>query len=239
MSDPSSLETFLHRYDLDTSQPSAGQWRTDLLRRALGPIVVLWIAIVALGLVIVGPLGGLPGEVAVNEALVESRSPGLNAATEAMSLMGSTEFIIGVCVIAVVVLYWRTRWWWFAVVPPLAVALQALVFMTSALVVGRGRPEVEKLDDSPPTSGFPSGHTGASTAFYVTLALLVQRINNPVLRVIATVVCLAVPVLVAYARLYRGMHHLSDVIVGALNGLICAYLAWSYLRRDVSGQTRA
>lgn len=239
MSDPASLDTYLHRYDLDTSRPSGAQWRRDLLRRALGPIVVLWVAIVAVGLVIVGPLDGLPGEVAVNEALVEGRTPTLNAATEAMSLMGSTEFIIGVCVIAVVVLYWRTRWWWFAVVPPLAVALQAFVFMTSALVVGRGRPEVEKLDDSPPTSGFPSGHTGASTAFYVTLAVVVQRIHNPVFRVIATLVCLAIPLLVAYSRLYRGMHHLSDVIVGTLNGLVCAYLAWNYLRRDVSVQTRA
>jgi len=32
------------------------------------------------------------------------------------------------------------------------------------------------------------------------------------------------PFLVAYARLYRGMHHLSDVVVGAIDGLICAGL---------------
>jgi membrane-associated phospholipid phosphatase len=38
-------------------------------------------------------------------------------------------------------------------------------------------------------------------------------------------VCSVIPVLVAYARPYRGMHHLSDVIVGAINGLVCAALA--------------
>jgi membrane-associated phospholipid phosphatase len=38
-------------------------------------------------------------------------------------------------------------------------------------------------------------------------------------------VCSVIPVLVAYARLYRGMHHLSDVVVGAINGLACAALA--------------
>jgi undecaprenyl-diphosphatase len=37
--------------------------------------------------------------------------------------------------------------------------------------------------------------------------------------------CSLIPFLVAYSRLYRGMHHLSDVIVGAINGLICAALA--------------
>jgi len=151
--------------------------------------------------------------------------------------LANFEDIINIDFLAVVVIYWRTRWWWFAVIPALAVALQAFVLMTSALVVGRGRPEVDKLHESPPTSGFPSGHTGASTAFYVTAVLVVQRISNPVLRVAVTVLCLAVPVLVAYARLYRGMHHVSDVVVGGLNGLVCAYVAWRYLRRDP--QTRA
>ena len=59
-----------------------------------------------------------------------------------------------------------------------------------------------------------------------------QRISNPVLRWVLTVVCLVIPFLVAYARLYRGMHHLSDVVVGFLNGLTCAILAWLYLRRS-------
>ncbi len=103
--------------------------------------------------------------------------------------------------------------------------------MTSALIVGRDRPNVDHLEDAPPTSSFPSGHTGASVAFYLSLALLVQRISTTWLRVLLTVVCAAVPLLVAVARLYMGMHHLSDVAVGALNGAVCVWLAWHYLRR--------
>ena len=45
------------------------------------------------------------------------------------------------------------------------------------------------------------------------------------------------PLLVGYARLYRGMHHLSDVLVGAVNGVVCMLLAWNYLRRKTSGTT--
>jgi PAP2 superfamily len=45
-------------------------------------------------------------------------------------------------------------------------------------------------------------------------------------------VCVAVPFLVASARLYRGMHHVSDVLVAILNGLVAALLAWGWLRRD-------
>jgi len=35
---------------------------------------------------------------------------------------------------------------------------------------------------------------------------------------------------VTYARLYRGMHHITDVGVGMLNGLLCALLAYGWYR---------
>jgi membrane-associated phospholipid phosphatase len=117
------------------------------------------------------------------------------------------------------------------VVPAIAIAVQAAVFMLAALVVGGERPEVEQLDPAPPTSSFPSGHSGASIALYVSLSLMAQRIGHAWLRVSVTVVLLVLPLLVVYARLYRGMHHLSDVIVGVLNGLVCVVLGWYWLRR--------
>ena len=79
----------------------------------------------------------------------------------------------------------------------------------------------------------PSMHgiIGASTALYLSFALLAQRIRPPALRRTVTTLCLLIPLLVAWARLYRGMHHLSDILVGAANGVACALLAWAYLRR--------
>jgi membrane-associated phospholipid phosphatase len=121
-----------------------------------------------------------------------------------------------------------------AVVPAIAIAVQATVFVIATAVTGRDRPDVAHLDPAPPTSSYPSGHVGAATALYFTLAAIAQQIRNPVLRWVITVVCLVIPFLVAYARLYRGMHHLSDVGVGFLNGLACALLAWLYLRRRTS-----
>ena len=226
------MDRFLHRYELDTSEPSVTQARRDVLRRALAPAIVLWAGILGLGLLIVGPLDSLPAEGEVNEELVEARTPAWDSITSLMSNVGATEFIVGACVVGVGLLWWRTRQWWFAIVPALAVALQALLFVTSAQLVGRTRPEVEHLDESPPTSGFPSGHAGASTAFYLTLALVAQRIRRPVLRGLATALCVLVPLAVGFARLYRGMHFLTDVVVGTLNGVVCAWLAWRYLRRD-------
>ncbi|MCU1431666.1 MAG: phosphatase family protein [Actinotalea sp.] len=226
------MATFLERYDADTHPPTRREAWHDLVRRTLVPALALWVLVVGIGLLIRGPLGDLEGEDVVNEGLVEARTPVLNSLTSVWSLIGSTEFIIGACLIAMLVLWRRVRQWWLAFVPAIAVSVQALIFMSAALVVGRSRPEVEQLEESPPTSSFPSGHTGAATAFYVVLAMLSQRIKNPVLRWTATVLCLLVPLAVGFARLYRGMHHPSDVAVGAINGLVCAGLAWRYLRRD-------
>ena len=85
------------------------------------------------------------------------------------------------------------------------------------------------------TSSYPSGHVGASVALYSSLAIMATTIERAWLRRTVIGVCSVIPVLVTYARLYRGMHHLSDVVVGAINGLACAALAAACLvhrRRD-------
>jgi len=228
-----TVHTFVHRYELDTRPVTFKQASADLAKRALLPAVAWWLVVVGIGLLIVGPLNDLPAETAVNEWFEERRTATLTSLTSFLSNIGQTQFIIGACVLVVALFWWRTKQWWLAVVPAIAIGLQSILFLTSSLLVGRERPDVELLDDSPPTTAFPSGHTSASTAFYVSLALLCQRISRPWLRWTLTVLCLLVPFAVGSARLYRGMHHLTDVLVGMANGLVCAILAWRYLRRDV------
>ena len=114
----------------------------------------------------------------------------------------------------------------------IAISLQATVFVIAAAVVGRDRPPVERLDPTPPTSSYPSGHVGASTALYVSFALMATRISNVVVRRVVIALCIIAPLLVSFARLYRGAHHISDIVVGILNGVVCALLAWNYLRRE-------
>lgn len=223
----------LDRYADDPSIPTARQVRRDLAVRVGVPAIVLWLAVVGLGLLITGPLGTVgERELTVNEWFVAQRTELLDSLTHIWSPIGTTETVIGICLVAVGVVWWRTRRWWYAIVPAIAVATQAAVFLVVTLVIGRERPEVEQLDVAPPTSSFPSGHSGAATALYVTLAMMAQRVERTWVRVSVTVILLVLPMLVVYSRLYRGMHHVSDVVVGVLNGLVCAVLAWNYLRRS-------
>lgn len=227
------------RYQRDQTRPTRTQARQDLVHRTLLPALAVWLVIVGIGFLIRYPLEDLPAEGEVNEALVDVRNPELNLVTQVLTNIGGTHFIVIACAAAMALIFWRTRQWWFAVVPGIAVSVQSAVFVTSSALIGRERPDVEHLDDSPPTSAFPSGHTGASTAFYLTLALLAQRIRNPALRWAATILCFLVPALVAFSRLYRGMHHPADVVVGAVNGVICCWLAWRWLRRGTGARAEA
>lgn len=228
---------FLTRYADDPSQPSVGSALRDLAVRAVTPAIVLWVAIVGAGLFIKGPLKGLHSEDAISKDVQDTRTKTWDSITMVWSHIGNTEIVIGVCVVAVALIWWRTREWWRALVPAIAISLQATVFVIATAVVGRPRPHVLHLDPAPPTSSYPSGHVGAATALYVSFALLAQSIERAALRRLVTALFLVIPVLVAWARLYRGMHHLSDILIGALNGLVCALLAWAYLRRKAySGQ---
>jgi membrane-associated phospholipid phosphatase len=222
---------FLTRYVEDQTRPTIGEFFRDLFVRAVLPAIALWLVIVGIGKLIEGPLGGLQSESSINKALQDGRTALWDNVTGVWSHIGNTEIVIGVCVVMVALIWWLTKQWWVAVIPAIAIAIQATVFVLATAVTGRDRPEVEHLDPAPPTSSYPSGHVGASTALYLTLAAMCQRIPNRGLRYVLTVICLVIPFLVAYARLYRGMHHLTDVLVGFLNGIVCAILAWGYLRR--------
>jgi undecaprenyl-diphosphatase len=215
----------------DPARPSAREALRDAALRVIAPAVVLFAAIVGIGMLIVGPLGGIPAENNLSRSVQRGRTATWDAVTAVWSHTGNTEIVIGVCVVAVALVWWRTKQWWFAIVPAIAISVQATVFVIATAIVGRPRPDVKHLDPAPPTSSYPSGHMGASTALYVTFALMAQRIERAWLRRLLTVVFLVVPVLVGYGRLYRGMHHLSDIIIGLLNGLACAFLAWHWLRR--------
>jgi membrane-associated phospholipid phosphatase len=231
------VTAFLTRWQDDQSRPSPREAVRDLAVRALAPMAVWWLIVLAIGWAISnGPLKHLgKSEEGLNRTLASKRTPVLNDITLFFSWTGATVSIIGVCLVVVALVWWRTRLWWFAVVPLIAITLQGLVFFLTTLLIDRPRPDVVKLDHSPPTSSYPSGHSGAATGLYFTLALLALRIRRPTLRAVTMTVCLLVPPLVATARLYRGMHHLSDVSVAIVNGLIAALLAWGWLRRSPSG----
>jgi membrane-associated phospholipid phosphatase len=105
----------------------------------------------------------------------------------------------------------------------LAAALigEVTIFVSITLLIDRKRPAVAHLDGAPPTSSFPSGHVAAAIALYGSLAIIAVRVSSRAwLRVLAVIAAVALPACVGVARLYRGMHFLTDVIGGAVLGVV-------------------
>ena len=74
---------------------------------------------------------------------------------------------------------------------------------------------------------FPSGHVGASTAFFCTLFLASRRIG---------LACLAIPILIGFSRMYIGAHYLSDVVCAAVLGILCALLVTHFFPRQIENR---
>jgi len=162
----------------------------------------------------------------LNQALADGRTPTMDDVTYVLSGLGNTGAIVGALVVVAVGLRLATKKWSIPVFLVLAVSAQALVFLFVQLTIKRQRPDVERLDSSPPTSSFPSGHTGAATALFLASALLVAwYVRNRAVKVIALTVLVSVPLLVAYGRLYRGMHFPTDILGAYLNGTASVAIA--------------
>ncbi|MFJ5890724.1 diacylglycerol kinase family protein [Streptomyces californicus] len=184
---------------------------------------------VGAGLLLTGPARGLwpvTAEVAAVEALEDARTGTLDALSTVVSALGDTTTVVGLTflVCLALVLAPRLPRWREAIFLATAVSLQAAVFVLITACVDRTRPDVERLDASPPTSSYTSGHTGAATALYAGLAVLVlSRVRAPWRKPVAALLLL-VPLLVGLARLYRGMHHPTDVAGGLANGALSLFV---------------
>ncbi len=189
--------------------------------------VVMAVSLLALGLVVTHTLEGSLGrwDLEVNRWLVDHRSDVWNTATRAVTLGLNTVPVIVVAVITVGILVARHRWR-EALLIAFALTLEVAVFLSVTFVVARPRPDVPRLNATPATSSFPSGHTAAALVLYAGIALVVSRCSrNRVIRVLVWPLAVAVVVSVGFARVYRGMHHPSDVVVGAAFGVACLWFA--------------
>jgi membrane-associated phospholipid phosphatase len=71
---------------------------------------------------------------------------------------------------------------------------------------------------------FPSGHVGASTAFFGVLLIARRRVG---------LACFPIPILIGFSRMYIGAHYLSDVVCAAVLGSVCALIVYNFSFRPI------
>jgi membrane-associated phospholipid phosphatase len=200
-----------------------GQRPRSPIALMLGGYAVMTVVLLGVGLLLTHTLAHTVGrwDEHVNEHFARTRSQGWNGITQfATEGLNTAPVVVGAALVsAFLLIRHRFREAAFLV---LALVLEITVFLSVTFLVARPRPDVPRMNSTPATSSFPSGHTAAATVFFVGLAVLVMYCSRRwAWRVLASVLAIGVPVLVGFARVYRGLHHPTDVVVGALFGLCC------------------
>ncbi len=168
---------------------------------------------------------------AIYRALQDLRTAPGDAVMIAITELGDTAVVVAVTIIIFLWLAWKRAWrtaaYWIAAIAG-ASALNTVI----KVALHRARPG-ESLYPGWSAFSFPSGHSTVNMVLYGFLAFLMARELRPVLRVLVALVAAVLIFMIAFSRLYLGVHWLSDVLGGlAFGSAWLALLGLSYLRRQ-------
>jgi undecaprenyl-diphosphatase len=213
-----------------TATDTAPADRADLLRTTAW-LIVGWVftlgVVVGLGEIVKHAGDNLLGDRTIPTWLATHRTPALNPVSDFWSQAGNTHAIMAVGLVAGAIALGVIRRWRPVLFLVVLMFGELALFLASAKIIGRDRPDVAHLDGPLPTSAYPSGHVAATLCLYIGVALLVLPRTRAWWRWFALVPAFAMPLLVALSRMYRGMHHPTDVVASAL--LAAAWIPVAYL----------
>nr|WP_240947773.1 phosphatase PAP2 family protein [Planosporangium mesophilum] len=189
------------------------------VRHAVAGTAVAWIlvfgALCAVGTPLAryhGGNGNILGDHTVPHWLAAHRTPFFDQVSDLGGRAGNTHMILAVGLVAGAVALLVTRGWRPVVFLLVTMFGELTLFLASAAFVQRARPDVPHMDGPLPTSSFPSGHVAATILLYAAIAVLaVPRVGRG-WRWLFVAIAVLMPLWVAWSRMYRGMHHPTDVL---------------------------
>ena len=188
---------------------------------ALGMVAALAGSWILAGRIVAGFGPFATFEALVAEWFLAERAPRFDGWADTASAVSRPVAVILVAVCLALVSYASTRRRDDVLPILLPLPVGAVVFLAAANMIERPRPSIPTLDQAVMVTSFPSGHVAAVTLLTGVIVVAHRRIRYPVVAGLLTVVLGASAIAVAVARMYLGMHHLTDVIAGGLLGLTC------------------
>lgn len=192
--------------------PAAGQ---------LGNTALLLLALV--GFLSVAIIVAMLGEqIAINESIrnlsEDLRRPLLDHLMLIITYCGEAQILFPVAILLILALGLQKQWRAAAHLLWVIVLVAVSVYATK-LVIHAPRPEGIL---SPPTSySFPSGHTTLAIAFYGFLSTLLRHTLSHDYRRLMSTTMISFIIIIAFSRLYLGVHWFMDVLGAAFLGSCC------------------
>ncbi|MET0418266.1 MAG: phosphatase PAP2 family protein, partial [Actinoplanes sp.] len=165
------------------------------------------------------------------------RTEGLDHLSWLWSKAGDTHAILFVSLIFCPIALALWRQWRPILFLVLTMVGELTLFLMTAAAVGRPRPPVEQLDGQMPTSSFPSGHIAATMCLWVAIAVITMPRIRQWWRWAFVALAIIMPAGVALSRMYRGMHHPTDLLGASL--LTAAWIGVLYwvIRPNAAAET--
>jgi undecaprenyl-diphosphatase len=202
-------------------EPGAGRHSGHHYGRIAAGVVVAWVLI--LGIIVgIGELitkdgnGNVLGDRTIPHWFAAHRTASWTHWSLIFTTLGATQAILIVGLATCVVFLAVTRHWRPVIFVATVMFGELAAFLAAAAVVKRPRPSVTQLDQHLPTSAYPSGHEAATCCLYVAIAILVIGHARGWWRWLFLIPAIAMPVLVALSRMYRGEHHPTDILASLL-----------------------
>lgn len=172
---------------------------------------------------------------AVRELMALHQNRALRDFMRYVSFFGDWPSHVALGLLLLGIAWWRGSKTWMRIFLAMLIAM-AIAGLADTIIkrtVPRPRPSVKsELRWGGPRfnskyHSFPSGHVGASTAFFGVLILARRRMG---------LACLPIPILIGVSRMYLGAHYLSDVVCAAVLGFLCALIVSRLMLQQVQPQ---
>ena len=121
------------------------------------------------------------------------------------------DVYIPLVILLIILLFNNNRW--VFILQTCSYGLSGVLVYIFKIIVARPRP-IEALINMPKTYSFPSGHTFTSFVFYMILFYLLSYKRTRDEKTIVVVLGAIMAILIAFSRVYLGVHYFSDVIGG-------------------------
>jgi undecaprenyl-diphosphatase len=160
----------------------------------------------------------------VRDFMAQHQSRAMRSFMRYVSLFGDWPSHVGLGLLGLGIAWQRGSQKWSRIFLSMLIAM-AIAGLTGTVLkrtIPRPRPSVQTEIHwggprfSSKYHSFPSGHVGASSAFFCTLFLAKRRIG---------LACIPIPILIGFSRIYLGAHYLSDVVCAAVLGILSALIA--------------
>jgi undecaprenyl-diphosphatase len=231
------------RADLKPARPEPGAGRRSGRHygRIAAGVVVAWVLI--LGIIVgIGELitkdghGNVLGDRTIPHWFAAHRTASWTHWSLIFTTLGATQAILIVALATCVVFLAVTRHWRPVIFVAAIMFGELGAFLVAAAVVRRPRPDVVQLDRHLPTSAYPSGHEAATCCLYVAVAILIIGHARGWWRWLSLIPAIAMPVLVALSRMYRGEHHPTDILASVLFSALWLTATALLIKPNADGQ---